>query len=454
MSDSQFRCHWCNDTFQDACALVDHETIHESLDVMNGSVRMFDCQWCIASFEDIGFLRNHEEIHRNLAILNGFEDPRPLKRCKLNTESSHSAAGPSNDQSHATSPVPKIPFSSIPGPSNDPSYGQFPTSSRDIETHYEATNQIGMGSNDSNLSYNFQKLDEKTFKNNVVDRHYKVTMDNEQLSQGKNLSSLHEELKGMFDNVIEEASEGLDGGSDLIRLVIHHQGLSNGIVVPLRPIDRMNGSDVMNYVENVLTSHQDLPMNDSFYVDVGTMELPKGGVNSLPINVLSGDNNSISRKLSMIEIINDDNLCMVRAILMAFLNLNQLQTNEWNELVKGNLTKTTMQLVLHHKKCPVWFYKDLTKKRHAGRLTDLTLAFTRQVGLPSNRQMTTRDISVFEEELNVDILVVSAQIGNKFIRVPQDEDSGRQRLYLYLVQGERGPHFHAIANICGFFWGG
>ena len=56
--------------------------------------------------------------------------------------------------------------------------------------------------------------------------------------------------------------------------------------MPLRKLDDLSSQDVLEYVENVLSSHQDLDMTNSFHVDVGTMELPKGG-DRLPKNVFT-----------------------------------------------------------------------------------------------------------------------------------------------------------------------
>ena len=53
------------------------------------------------------------------------------------------------------------------------------------------------------------------------------------------------------------------GGNDLGRVVIHHDGLHDPIVVPLRPLDRSNVDVVMEHIEKVLNSLQELSVNDS-----------------------------------------------------------------------------------------------------------------------------------------------------------------------------------------------
>jgi len=61
------------------------------------------------------------------------------------------------------------------------------------------------------------------------------------------------------------------------------------------------------------------------------------------------------------------------------------------------------------------------------------------------RPASLNDIPAFEDLLDVNILVISAKLGNKFVRIT--DNTHRKNLYLYLVD----DHYHAIANISGFF---
>ena len=68
-------------------------------------------------------------------------------------------------------------------------------------------------------------------------------------------------------------------------------------------------------------------MNEGFSVDVGTMELPGGGTR-LPINCLVGEDNSLHRKRSIIQIKNTDNNCLARAIGATFAVANTVSLFE------------------------------------------------------------------------------------------------------------------------------
>ena len=66
----------------------------------------------------------------------------------------------------------------------------------------------------------------------------------------------------MFEDIFQDA-RGDQGGNDLGRVVIHHDGLHDPIVVPLKPLDRSNVDVVMEHIEKVLNSLQELSVNDS-----------------------------------------------------------------------------------------------------------------------------------------------------------------------------------------------
>ena len=363
--------------------------------------------------------QKHQQYHAVEGLENDCELPPPAKKAK--SDSGNISSFEQYDET----------LSAVPGPS-----------------HWSPP-QIGHGASqvhDSSLSYRFEKVGEKTFKNGVIDRHYRVKFNPHESLEGQNLSSLHNQLEDMFDDVIDKARGNLDG-ADLARVIIHHPKLDINIYFPLRQIDHLSGHDVLEHFENVLSSHQDLDMNDSFHVDVGTMELPKGGA-KLPITSLVGDDNSLARKRSIIQINNSDNSCLAAAVGVAYAAANTISTQEWKDLTKRDQSLSMPKLLLKYGKCPVWYKKHLSQRQK--KQDDLARFLCREANADHWRPLTICDISKLEELLTVDILVVSARLGNKFIRVPSDENSYRQRLYLYLVEHDKTYHFHVISNISAF----
>ena len=152
---------------------------------------------------------------------------------------------------------------------------------------------------------------ERTYAKNVaVDTTYQVQIDDR--FRGQRPRDIRQGLHHMFEDILDEARRDL-AGNDLGRVVIHHNGLQDPIVVPLQPWDRLKVDDVMGQIEKVLNSHQELAMKESFEITIWVINLPKGS-GRRPITSLQGDKNSIQIKRSLVTIDNEDQLCMARAI--------------------------------------------------------------------------------------------------------------------------------------------
>ena len=258
----------------------------------------------------------------------------------------------------------------------------------------------------------------------------------------------------MFNRVIQGVSQNLRP-TDLGRVVLHHPNLDSPIVVPLRPLYRLNSEVVMEVIERTLNSNEDLDVRKDFDIDVGTIRLPRGGAgNGLDIVSLTGENNSIKMKKSMVEIVNSDTLCMSRAIAVSWGKTCIVDTENWKVLTQKDSIKDTVELVLKYLKMPLWFYKKLKDKK---RMEQKRLAekMCDKAGVSKTRELTINDLPKFEGILGVSIAVISADMGNKFMRVCSTENCDqlkRPYIYLYHIAKPDGSgHFHAITKISGFF---
>jgi hypothetical protein len=200
----------------------------------------------------------------------------------------------------------------------------------------------------------------------------------------------------------------------------------------------------MEIIEKVLNSNQNLSIDESFYISIGSIELPKGGARRR-ITKLKGKNNSLKLKTSIVTIENEDQLCMARAIGMSWAKLNRCSQDEWKEIAKNRQKKSNIQLILEHQRVPESYYKQLrSKSRDEQR--QLAVAISQLAGVPLDRPASLNDVEAFEEVLGVRVMVVSARLGNKFITSPSKDE--RPCIYLYLVDDD---HFHAITSVTGFF---
>ena len=103
----------------------------------------------------------------------------------------------------------------------------------------------------------------------------------------------------------------------------------------------------MGTIEKVLNSHQNLAVDESLDISIGSVDLPKGGARRR-ITKIKGKNNSLQLKKSVITIENDDQLCMARAIGVSWAKLKRYTKEEWSEITKDRQQKSNLQLIFEH----------------------------------------------------------------------------------------------------------
>ena len=124
------------------------------------------------------------------------------------------------------------------------------------------------------LEYTIRKKSERTYaKNAAKDTTYQVQID--VTYRGQRLRDIRRGLHRMFEDILDEAREDL-ADNDLRSMVIHPDGIQDPIVVHFQLLDRLNVDVVMGQIEKVLNGRQELAMNESFEITIGTINLPKG----------------------------------------------------------------------------------------------------------------------------------------------------------------------------------
>ncbi|XP_062602848.1 uncharacterized protein LOC134264573 [Saccostrea cucullata] len=298
-------------------------------------------------------------------------------------------------------------------------------------------NQSGSG---EGQAYSVSLARERTFmKTKAREKTYEVQF--HEKWQGRNLRDLHRELNGMFETALDKAT-AKHPSTDLGRVVVHHKDLEP-IMVPLRPLENLTAPAIMDTIQNVLNSHQKLKVDSSFHLDIGIITMPKGG--KVYLNQLTGENNSLKRKQSIIQIVNDDNMCMARAIAVTWGRSIECSKEEWQSITQHRGKKTNLDLIMEFRKMPRSHFKNMIKPG-AKQQTELAKELLRQVGLPSDRKCTILDIQHFETYLERKITVLDASLGNRICYRGQDTEF--PQLFLYLVGDD---HFHAVVSVTGFF---
>ncbi|CAC5384136.1 unnamed protein product [Mytilus coruscus] len=206
----------------------------------------------------------------------------------------------------------------------------------------------------------------------------------------------------------------------------------------------MDASTVMNEISKVLQSNEELPVDDSFSVTVGRIDIPSGG-GRVYITNLKGVENSLKRKRSIISR-PSEMMCMPIANTVCFLKTcRTVSSSEWHTLTSDD-TGCMPDKVLKHRTrtAPQCFYKHVIDKGRkecfyfAKRLCEIA-------DVSTEKQCSINDIERFEKVVDLLILVISSKLGNKFIRIGENE-TGRKKAFLYLIDDNECGHFAAIVR--------
>lgn len=143
-----------------------------------------------------------------------------------------------------------------------------------------------------------------------------------------------------------------------------------------------------------------------------TILVPEYGARTYMHHVQDGTD--IRNKKSIVAITSQDNMCMSRAIVVGTAALRNKQLYE-------KLRKSTSKLQTVH-----------------------ALNLLKNLCLKSVEKQPMSNINMFEKNLNIQIIVISCELGNKVVyKGPHKVE----KVFLYSV----GEHFHLIKNISGFF---
>ena len=136
--------------------------------------------------------------------------------------------------------------------------------------------------------------------------------------EGRPLADLRGELADMFDDLLQRGFEDFEEG-DVGRIYVNHPALQKPVVVPPRPLNEMNHDVIMEAVENVLQSEENLDVTDGFDVQLGVARIERGGTNGRPITNVQDARFS---KRAIVAIKNEDSLCLARALAVGIAKNN------------------------------------------------------------------------------------------------------------------------------------
>ena len=229
----------------------------------------------------------------------------------------------------------------------------------------------------------------------------------------RRIVDVQEQLYEMFEDLLSSMRQELQD-DDLICIYMNHSELHVPIVISAHPIQEMQVEDIMVEVEKVLQSEEELKLDENFEIHVGTLKIPRGGRGR---NDILNKRENICFKRIIVTIENsDDNLCFDRSLVVCMAKLSsQTSAKKWKIIID--------------KRSPL-------QKQEA-------LQLRLRVGLPKDTPITLQQIRIYEQALDVQIIVISIE---KTI-LYHGSESRENKVFLY----KDGDHFHSIVNIRGFY---
>ncbi|KAI8493979.1 hypothetical protein Bbelb_283260 [Branchiostoma belcheri] len=224
-------------------------------------------------------------------------------------------------------------------------------------------------------------------------------------------------LNGMFEGMINHVGKNLKSDEDKMRIVVNSDRLDRPVSTCLVNKSQMTPELILSEVERVTQSHEDFVIDDSFFVNLVSVQMPEkgSGYHSFFCNI----DKFLQNKTCIIQIKNEDTLCCGRALVVARERLEKENDprvqSRWNSVRQG----CRIQSVL------------------AEELYESAGVAKGPCGLP--------ELQKFQELLSdYQIIVVSAKELN---RVVFKGPSKEKRLLLYLIRG----HYHVITSLPAFF---
>ncbi|CAG2220295.1 unnamed protein product [Mytilus edulis] len=119
---------------------------------------------------------------------------------------------------------------------------------------------------------------------------------------------------------------------------------------------------------------------------------------------------------------------------------------------KNDEDMNTFQTFIKHGMKTKRYFKHVIGSTLKNTRYSKTMAITlcKEAILSTDEALSIRNIENFENVLDVNILVLSARLGNKFCRV--STKAQLKNIYLYLIENADGTgHFHGIGSINDFW---
>ena len=158
---------------------------------------------------------------------------------------------------------------------------------------------------------------------------------------------LLDQLDNIFDPLVDEMTSGM-ADIDLVRFVLQSRSLQYPIPLPFMPRHELNAERILDEVQRVLQSNEQVNLQDGMQVHVVHVGMPQGGVASCKRKHYRFKlSKFLDSKHSVLRIKNKDFLCLARALVIDIAR--QEKHPEWNSIRQGRKQQQLLAQRLHQK---------------------------------------------------------------------------------------------------------
>ncbi len=165
-----------------------------------------------------------------------------------------------------------------------------------------------------------------------------------QIDQGQ-LTNAHDDLLDGFGQVIEQAFSSAPFNA-LCGVQISHRNLQYPILVPFSSRDRMTAERVLNIMEQVLQSNEDVDPSE-VEIEATTVTPPSASGVPQPVNLDSYLEKSSGSNGCLYKVRNNDKLCIIRTIVCGIARARRNDSPQakkaWESIRDGKRGKFTTQ---------------------------------------------------------------------------------------------------------------
>ena len=126
------------------------------------------------------------------------------------------------------------------------------------------------------------------------------------------IKDVHERLHEVFQHILDDTVGGIPS-RDQFRMIIHSTQLEYPIAFPFKPAQALTTERILSEVERVIQSNQHFRLNDTVNVNVIHVSMGGKGRKHTEMSL----EKHLQKKISVVRIQNNDNLCMARALVVA-----------------------------------------------------------------------------------------------------------------------------------------